>query len=549
MNRHLIILVTTFTTACICGGADHPLRIASEARIIIRSAEENGPLREPRVGPGVVPGSRIDQRLEHGKWQTDICFPIQWWRWSAVDLEFTSSSDGEVEIMLAGPWAATRDGTEIRQEILWDDLQAMGATLENGDFETPGPAAWNSPYAPYLDANEWPLAGAPVLTGKSSAAAWHGRPLTQSLRVKADHQVRLSLHARAATTPDFRVPGAPGADTPAHHACKRLRRGVNLGNGWESAPGEAGVNFSISDIDQIADSGFDHIRVPVAWHHWIDSEGISQKLLDQLDPVLRHALQRGLIVMPVWQNHPELMADPDSHREAFLTGWNTLASHYRQWPPELFFNLLNEPSGELAEGKLTSLYAATIATIRKSNPDRILVVEPQDWSTVGGLDRLQLPDEDQRIIVSIHCYEPFPITHQGASWVGLEELRGLGFPGPPAHPVDLPGALRERSGMVRWIADYNRLPAQSNPGAPAAFEPLLARAAEWSERFGRPVHIGEFGATRRMDADSRNAYAKSFTQAASRYRLPCCWWEWKAGFGCWDSETGKPLLVKPLTGR
>jgi endoglucanase len=549
MIRHLINLVIACGMAAICHGDEHPLRIASEARIFLRSTDGSPPLRDLRIGPGVVPGSKVAQGMEHGKWQAEIRFPIQWWRWSAVELEFTSRADGDVEIMLAGPWAATREGTEIRQEILWDEIRAAGAALENGGFEIPGPAAWNSPYAPYPSADQWPLADAPAGAGKSSAATWHGRPLTQSLRLKADAKVRLSLNARAAVTPEFQVPKALGGDTPAHRANKRLRRGVNLGNCWESTPGEASVNFSIRDIDQIADSGFDHIRVPVAWHHWIDSGKISNKLLEQLDPILRHALQRGLVVMPVWQNHPELMADPDRHREAFLTGWKTISSHYQAWPPELFFNLLNEPSGELAEGKLTSLYAATIATIRTNNPNRILVVEPESWSTVGGLDRLQLPDDDDRIIVSIHCYDPFPITHQGASWVGLEDLHDLSFPGPPPQPVDLPATLRDRPEMPSWIADYNRLQGNSNPGGPAAFEPLLARAAEWSKLFGRPVHIGEFGATRRMDSISRNHYAQAFTRAASRYQLPCCWWEWKAGFGCWDAETGEPLLVKPLTGR
>ena len=545
----LLILVIALCFAPAGHGANPPLRIASEARIMLRHSESKGPLLDPELGPGLVPGASVGQTIENGKRLTEIRFPVQWWRWTRVEFCFTSRHDDAMEIMLAGPWAATRDGIEIRQEIHWDDIRAEGTSLKNGGFEHAGLADWESPYAPYPDPADWPLANAPVFAGNTSAAAWHGRPLTQTIRVTAGTRIRLEFHARAAITPGFEAPESPGHGTPAHQALKRLRRGVNLGNCWESNPGEATVKFTPDDIDRIADSGFDHIRVPVAWHHWIKADGISRELLDQLDPVLRHALRRGLIVMPVWQNHPQLMADPNEHREAFITGWRTISGHYRSWPAELFFNLLNEPSGELGGDVLNLLYAEAIATIRTSNPDRILVLEPDTWSTVGGLDRLHLPDGDHRIIVSIHCYEPFPITHQGAPWVGLESLSGLSFPGPPSTPVELPAGLKDRPDMVSWIADYNRLPVASNPGGPAAFEALLARADEWSQRFGRPVHIGEFGATRKMDAASRGAYAGAFTRAAARHQMPCCWWEWKAGFGCWDSENDAPLLVKPLTGR
>ncbi|MDP3851266.1 MAG: cellulase family glycosylhydrolase [Luteolibacter sp.] len=528
------------------------LETAVEARLILRCTAGAAGLEDLRIGPRIVPGAVIDARDEAGVWTADVRFPVQWWRWSSVEVAFTASSGGEVELALTGPWADLTDGCEVRQEILWDSITADGCALENGGFEQPGagaPAGWDSPWRPYPDAGSWPLAGAPADAGKHCAAAWHGRPLTQSLRVRTGEKIRITLNARAATTPDSRPPPDLGADTPAHRACKRLSRGVNLGNCWESSPGEAGVRFLPQDIDHIAAQGFDHIRVPVAWHQRIDGNGISSGLLGELEPVLRHALQRGLTVLLVWQNHGELSKDPQRHRLSFVTGWRTLATHFQSWPPGLFFDLLNEPSGNLTGETLNRLYAATIAAIRESNPRRTLVVEPGQWSTVTGLDRLRLPDGETNLIVSIHCYEPFPITHQGASWVGLENLRGLVFPGPPPAAPALSEIPRDHPGLAAWIDAYHRRPAAENPASALAFQPILAQAAEWSASFGRPLHIGEFGATRELDPASRAAYALTFRRAAASHRLPWCWWEWKAGFGCWDAATGQPLLHEALSGR
>ena len=525
----------------------HPVPPA-QARLFLRFPTDGGGIRDLTIGPNVVPGALIDIGTETGTEtrSADVRFPVQWWRWSQVTLEFTAAFDGEIELALAGPWSAAPDGTELRQEILWDEITAAGTSVKNGGFEQAGtitPHAWDSPWRPYPPADAWPLAGTRPHKGGHCAAAWHGRPLSQSLAVKSGETIRLRLHARAATPPGVRPPRPLPPDTPAHQACKRLKRGVNLGNGWESAPGDYQVGFSAKDVDHIAGQGFDHIRVPVAWHHHIKQGGISAALLEEIEPVLRHALDRGLSILLVWQNHPELMEKPDLHREAFISGWRAIARHFKNWPEPLLFNLLNEPSGNLTGNALDALHRDTIDAIRAVNPDRTLVVEPGQWSTVAGLDLLRLPEDEANLIVSIHCYEPFPITHQEASWVGMEDLRGLVFPGPPRSPVEIPEPLRSNSGLSAWITDYNTRPAGRNPGTHLAFEPLLAQAAAWSTRFGRPIHIGEFGATRKMDPVSRAAYARAFREAAARHKLPWCWWEWKAGFGCWDDEN-QVLLFK-----
>ena len=42
-------------------------------------------------------------------------------------------------------------------------------------------------------------------------------------------------------------------------------------------------------------------------------------------------------------------------------------------------------------------------------------MEPGGWGSIGELKNLVLPPDDN-IIVSVHCYDPFYFTHQGATW-------------------------------------------------------------------------------------------------------------------------------------
>ena len=110
--------------------------------------------------------------------------------------------------------------------------------------------------------------------------------------------------------------------------------------------------------------------------------------------------------------------------------------------------------------------------------------------------------------------DPFRFTHQGAEWVGLGDVKDITFDG------KLPSVVKRR----------------------------LDDAQAWSKHFGRPVHLGEFGAYRTADDNSRGRYAKAIAEAAEERRIPWCWWEWKAGFGCWDSENDEPFLIQELMG-
>ncbi|MCX6877084.1 MAG: glycoside hydrolase family 5 protein [Verrucomicrobia bacterium] len=550
MTRTLLPLFALATAL----SAQEPIRQAAEARLWLKVPAGQAPLRGVVVSNGSATPAAWEKDPAVRERHTDVVFPIRWWAWSDLSITFTPAQDGSVEVVLCGPWAQDKIAGLVRQEILWDDLSAVGTTLQNGGFEETAdkhPAAWQTPWAPYPSAAAWPLAGATPLTGKCLAATWHNRPLAQTLQLKAGQKVVLRLHAKAATPPNFTPPQRLGADTPAHRALAGLKRGVNLGNGWEAPPPYTwGIRFTTEDIDRIAAEGFDHLRVPVAFHYHLKpgTQGweLSPTLLTDLEPVLRRALDKNLRVLLDWHHFNDLTADPAANVARFVGGWQAIARHFQAWPPGLFLELLNEPCAALTTTAANPIYQQAIAAIRAIDPTRILVVSPGNWGQVSELDQLRLPDADERLIVTFHCYEPFHFTHQGASWVQLQDLRGVVYPGPPDQPLQLPDSLRDNAGVRAFIEAYNTRPAAQNPCSARAVMEALDGAREWSRYFGRPIHLGEFGCHNVGDLASRGRYLKDVRTLAEARKIPWTLWEWKASFGYWDPAKNQPRFRSSL---
>jgi hypothetical protein len=58
-------------------------------------------------------------------------------------------------------------------------------------------------------------------------------------------------------------------NTPAYLAARGFMRGVNIANYLEVPPGEHwDTPHSVEDLELIRAEGFDHIRLPVGWHHY-----------------------------------------------------------------------------------------------------------------------------------------------------------------------------------------------------------------------------------------------------------------------------------------
>jgi len=287
-----------------------------------------------------------------------------------------------------------------------------------------------------------------------------------------------------------------------------LGRGVNLGNALEAPKeGEWGVTLKESYFEQIKTAGFDSVRIPVRWSAHAESGPpyrIDSKFFDRVDWVVLQALKRRMHAVLNMHHYNELFKQPDANRERFMALWRQIAEHYQNQSPDLMFELLNEPNGNLLAGKWNRLLADTLGVVRQSNPTREVVVGPVGWNSIGELKNLELPEQDRHLTVTVHYYSPMQFTHQGAGWIGPEAEKWLG---------------------TKWIGSKTEQ---------QAIEHDFDIANAWVVKHRRPLYLGEFGAFSKADMDSRCRWTRFVADAAMRRKMSFAYWEFCSGFGVYD---------------
>ena len=337
-----------------------------------------------------------------------------------------------------------------------------------------------------------------------------------------------------------------GRDTPAHLAARGFMHGANIANYLEVPPNEHwAVPHTARDLKQIRAEGFDHIRLPVGWHYYAGPAPdfkLPASIFDKADDMVNHATAQGLNVIINLHDFFALNTNPAASTAEFLAIWRQVAAHYARSPDGVAFELLNEPREAATTAVLNPIYAEAIRQIRLTNPHRTIFVGPGKFNSTDELSNLRLPDDDDNLIVTLHCYDPLFFTHQGANWVSAEyQQTGVHFPGPPKTPLEPDPKLKLPQRALDRINQYNTQPTGNNPSSPKAFLPKIRKAKAWSEEFGRPVHFGEFGAYTTADQESRAHYYKAWRQALDAAGIGGAIWDWKSGFNYWDPKTRKPL--------
>jgi len=470
-------------------------------------------------------------------------FDILQFAWTRGVFRFTPQSNGLVTLTLMGPWEQSPAGALYRQEVLWDSLSATNALLPNGGFESQSsglPAGWSLPYGDAGITNLTPLQGSNVLR------TWHNGPAAVTMSVTGGVPVVLTLNARAVMPAGWPGMGRVGNHTPAHLAARRFMHGVNLGNCLEAPPNTWGtMAYTKEDFVNIKAQGFDHVRIPIGWHYYTGAAPgfvVSNSIFNRVDEMVAGALNEGLSVLINLHHFDAFTTRPLVESNRFCAIWRQVAEHYADYPPGLAFELLNEPKDAATTEVLAPIYAGVIEQIRASNPRRTLFVGPGRFNSLSEVANLRLPDDDANLIVTVHCYDPFLFTHQGASWTLPDTATaGLVYPGPPPVPVRPDQSVAGKAWITDWFQRYNTLPESENPCSTNAYASRFEMVKLWSAYYGRPVHLGEFGAFRAADGDSRARFYGDMRALAERCGFGWAVWDWKAGFYYWDSRANAPV--------
>jgi len=300
-----------------------------------------------------------------------------------------------------------------------------------------------------------------------------------------------------------------------------LRRGVNMGNMLE-APNEGDWGLTVQEeyFDLIKDAGFDFVRLPVKWNgHAAEAAPytIDPEFFFRIDEVVDWALKRNLTVIIDLHNYDEMMSDPWGNTDRFLDIWRQLAEHYKDYPVNVLFELLNEPNSQLDAAMWNENISAALQIIRETNPTRDVVIGPVQWNAYDWISTLDIPD-DEHLIVTFHYYLPFQFTHQGAEWV---------------------------DGSGPWLGTSWDATDEQKAAVTSNFDLV----ADWAKRHGNiRILLGEFGAYSKAPQDSRVRWTTFVREQAEAHGFAWAYWEFGAGFGVYDpnAKAWRADLLKAL---
>ncbi|MBQ3662947.1 MAG: cellulase family glycosylhydrolase [Clostridia bacterium] len=205
-------------------------------------------------------------------------------------------------------------------------------------------------------------------------------------------------------------------------------KGVNLG-GWMSQCdySEERLHGFIreSDYQQIAEWGFDHVRLPVDYNVIQNADGSMKeeglRLIDHaLELAEKHRLNTVLDLHKTQGfsfdagEHEDGFFESEKYQEYFYTVWECFAKRYGTHGG-IMFDLLNEVTEERYIGTWNRVSQECIRRIRESATDVPILVGSYRWNSAKTVPELNSPLDDH-VFYNFHFYEPIHFTHQGAYW-------------------------------------------------------------------------------------------------------------------------------------
>lgn len=345
---------------------------------------------------------------------------------------------------------------------------------------------------------------------------------------------------------------------------KNFHNGVNLG-GWISQykayDHEHFRSFiTEDDIVQIADWGFDHVRLPVDYPVLESDDAPSEYLVSgfaYIDACLDWCRTNGLgLVLDLHHapgysftntlkpetQHLNVLFTQDAAQDRFISLWEAIANRYRDPGIPIIFELLNEvvlPNS----APWNTLARLTVAAIREIAPEALIMIGGNNYNSVSELINIDLFD-DPGVCYTFHFYEPFLFTHQKARWVKatVEYDQTLEYPGPLKN---LEGFLERNPGYREaygWQLDRSL--------DRTLMLEFLQPAFDFLSQTGRELYCGEFGVIETAPQSSARRWHTDLLQILDEYGIGRAVWTYKAiDFGLVDAqgEVQDSELVKILS--
>ena len=306
-------------------------------------------------------------------------------------------------------------------------------------------------------------------------------------------------------------------DISAKELVSEMKIGWNLGNTLDASSAEGlaaetswGNPKTREDMMKLLkDSGFNVLRLPVTWDdHMDENYNVDPEWMARVKEIVDYGINNDLFV--ILNTHHEEWYFPtkenkDEDIKQIKALWSQIAEEFKGYDEHLIFEGFNEPrlrgtSDEWTAGTpeaqaIVNDYAeAFYETVRNSggnNGKRHLMLTGYGASSnASSMMALELPKDDDKIIVSVHAYLPYSFALDNNGTDQFDATKD-------AVIID----------SLFMNLEYTFLAADV------------------------PVIIGEFGSLNKRNTEDRIECVQYFLKMAKEYGVPCIWWDNGAIFG------------------
>jgi aryl-phospho-beta-D-glucosidase BglC (GH1 family) len=327
----------------------------------------------------------------------------------------------------------------------------------------------------------------------------------------------------------------------------RLATGANVCQWFRFPRNNSAEHFdnyiSTAEAEYMARIGLKHVRLCVAPRVIMNptSGEIFAERGRQLEAAIERFHHAGLLVVVDIHNEDRRDELDPKWRKAFVRFWGLLARRLSRLGPEMtILEIINEPVFDHREEEWNTFNARLTAAIRQSAPRHTIITSGPNWGGIDGLKKLKLLP-DRNVIYSFHGHDPFPFTHQGATWAGpaVQPLHDVPYPSSPEALSPLLAVLESKPESKRMVERYGK--ERWNKEKLAA---RFRQGIEWGLKNKVPLYCGEFGVfPARGKPEDRARWFHDFGEVLAENRIGWAVWGWDEGFGLnRKMVNGKPVV-------
>ena len=163
-------------------------------------------------------------------------------------------------------------------------------------------------------------------------------------------------------------------------------------------------NYNLKVVQDFEDAGVDHVRIRI-------KDKADNDLFVALDEQIDDCINTGIIPIIAYQADAFKNNPNEENLQKVVDWWRTVAERYKDKSYLLSFDLLIEATDALNKQpeKLNELYERIVTEVRKTNPQRIIIISPRLRSDAQYLSELKIPLQDNGYLMAEwHFYAAGP---------------------------------------------------------------------------------------------------------------------------------------------